>query len=86
MLDGVSLLDMPPDGLAELAGLLGNQSMQDLLAMQRLPLTEEAFVLPPPVQTIPFAVPEGLAPDTLTPPAWTEEGSGRAFDPAGLVY
>ena len=86
-LDGFSLGEMPPDRLRELAGLLGNQGMQELLARQSLPRTEVPFVLPPPVQTAPFAVPQGLAPETMPPPALpAEEAGARAFAPAELVY
>lgn len=85
-LDGVSLLEMPPGRLAELAGLLGNQGMQELLDRQGLPLQEEAFVLPPPVQTAPLAVPGDLVPEAVSPPALTAGAwRGRAFDPAGLA-
>lgn len=70
----------------ELAGLLGNQGMQELLDRQSLPLIQLPFVLPPPVETAPFAVPEDLVPETMAPPALPAEGTGgRAFDPAGLA-
>ena len=85
-LEGISLLEMPPGRLAELAGLLGNQGMQELLDRQGLPLQQEAFVLPPPVQTAPLAVPGDLVPETVSPPALTAGAwGGRALDPAGLV-
>ena len=85
-LEGVSLLEMPPAGLEELAALLGNQGMKELLERQALPVEEAR--LPPlfGVETVPFPVPEGSPPPTAPfpgPPA--EEYGGRAFDPAALT-
>ena len=43
---GRSLLDLPPEGLEELAAWMGNQGMEELLAAQGPPLEETAFALP----------------------------------------
>lgn len=87
MLEGASLLDMPPQRLEELAALVGNQSMAALLEQQALPLEEISFLLPEPVETIPYPVPDTEPVPTAQPPALTAgETAGRAFDPAGLVY
>lgn len=88
MLAGVSLLDMPPQHLEELAAVVGNQGMAALLEQQALPLEEVSFSLPSQsVDTIPFSVPETEPVPIVELPALTaEETGGRAFDSAGLVY
>ena len=85
-LEEVSLLEMPPARLEELAALMGNQGMVALLEQQSLPLEETWFTLPEAAQTEPFPVPAcdpALAPEL---PALTAGEGGRAFDPAGLSY
>lgn len=88
MLEGVSLLDMPPQRLEELAALVGNQSMASLLEQQALPWEAVTFSLPAqPVESAPYPVPETVPVPTVHPPALTAgETAGRAFDPAELVY
>lgn len=87
VLAGVSLLEMPPQRLEELATLVGNQGMASLLAQQALPFQKVSFSLPPPAETTPYPVPETDPVLTVQPPTLTEGGAaGRAFDPAGLVY
>ena len=85
-LEGVSLLEMPPARLEELAAWLGNQGMAKLLEQQALPL--EQTRLPPlqALETRPFPVPEGSPVPTAPPPSLAAEvAGGRAFDPAGLA-
>lgn len=81
---GRSLLDLPPEGLEELAAWMGNQGMEELLAAQGPPL-EEADFRPPTgePETEPFPVPEG-APELADPQALNGPVSGQAFDPAYL--
>lgn len=87
ILEGASLWEMPPQHLEELASLVGNQSMASLLEQQALPLTQFSFSLPQQAETNPYPVPETGPVPTVQPPALTgDEGAGRAFDPAGLVY
>lgn len=87
VLEGVSLLDMPPQRLEELAALVGNQGMASLLEQQALPLDEVSFSLPQQAETTPYPVPETGPVATVQPPILTGGGAaGRAFDPAGLVY
>lgn len=60
-LEGVSLLDLPPQRLEELAGFIGNSGMLALLELQTPPVEEAEFQ--PPGQgpgTAPFPVPDGL--------------------------
>ena len=86
-LAGVSLLEMPPLRLEELAALLGNQGMEALLEQQMIPLEEARFTLPEAVETAPFPVPDG-DPALAGPPSGLTAGEqgGRAFDPGGLSY
>lgn len=87
LLEGVSLLDLPPQRLEELAALVGNQGMASLLEQQALPLEEIPFSLPAPVETVPYPVPETAPVFAAQPPSLTVgETAGRAFDPAGLAY
>ena len=87
LMAGVSLLDLPPLRLEELAALMGNQGMADLLEQQSIPLEETRFTLPEPVGTTPWPVPETELILSDPPPDLTAgEQGGRAFDPAGLVY
>lgn len=86
VLEGASLLDMPPQRLEELAALMGNQGMASLLEQQSLPLAQVSFSLPPQAETTPYPVPETGPVPTVQPPALRGEAAGRAFDPAGLVY
>ena len=87
VMEGVSLLDMPPQRLEELAALVGNQGMASLLEQQALPLDEVSFSLPQPAETAPYPAPETGPAATVQPPDFTGGGAaGRAFDPAGLVY
>lgn len=88
VLAGVSLLDMPPQRLEELAALVGNQGMADLLEQQALPWEPVSVSLPAqPLETTPYPVPEtGPVPVVQSPVLTAGETAGRAFDPAGLVY
>lgn len=87
VLEGVSLLDMPPRHLEELAALVGNQGMASLLEQQALPLDEVSFSLSQPVETTPYPVLETGPVATVQPPVLTGgAAAGRAFDPAGFVY
>lgn len=87
VLEGLSLLEMPPDRLTELAALVGNQEMADLLEGQSLPLEQTRFTLPQDVACTPYLVPEPSQVPTVSPPALpAEEVTGRGSDPAGLVY
>ncbi|WP_417043672.1 hypothetical protein [Dysosmobacter sp.] len=87
LLEGVSLLELPPQRLEELAALVGNQGMASLLEQQAIPLEEVPFSLPAPVDTVPFSVPESPSVRAAEPPGLTAEShGGRAFDPAGLAY
>lgn len=81
---GRSLLDLPPEGLEELAAWMGNQGMEELLAAQGPPL-EEADFRPPTgePETEPFPVPEG-APELADSQFLNGPVSGQAFDPAYL--
>lgn len=81
---GRSLLDLPPEGLEELAAWMGNQGMEELLAAQGPPL-EEADFRPPTgePETEPFPVPEG-APELADSQSLNGPVSGQAFDPAYL--
>lgn len=86
-LDGVSLLDMPPQRLEELAGLLGNSAMRVLMRAQTLTLEEAAFHMPEgEPDTVPFQVPE-RQPLALTRPEGltAAESAGVAADPAFLM-
>lgn len=88
ILAGVPLLDMPPARLGELAALVGNQGMGDLLeAQQMFPLEQTQFTLPEAIESRPCPVPE-LSPLMAAPVQLLSgtESAGRAFDPAGLVY
>lgn len=81
---GRSLLDLPPEGLEELAAWMGNQGMEELLAAQGPPLEETAFALPGgEPETEPFPVPEG-APELADSQSLNGPVSGQAFDPAYL--
>ena len=85
VLEGVSLLEMPPLRLEELAALVGNGEMVALLERQMLPLAETRFSLPKALETAPFPVPDVAALLTQPPTGLSEgEQGGRAFDPAGL--
>ena len=85
-LEGASLLEMPPERLEELAVLLGNQGMTELLEGQALPASEAWFAMPQAVETAPFPVPADSPVPTAAPPDLTAgEYGGRAFDPAGLT-
>lgn len=87
ILEGASLWELPPQRLEELVSLVGNQGMASLLEQQALPLTQVSFSLPQQAETTPYPVPETGPMPTVQPPALTgNEGAGRAFDPAGLVY
>ena len=87
VLEGASLLDIPPQRLEELAALVGNQGMVSLLEQQALPLEQVSFSLPQQAETTPYPVPETGPVPTVQPPALTGgQAAGRAFDPAGLVY
>ena len=81
---GRSLLDLPPEGLEELAAWMGNQGMEELLAAQGPPL-EEADFRPPTgePETEPVPVPEG-APELADSQSLNGPVSGQAFDPAYL--
>lgn len=81
---GRSLLDLPPEGLEELAAWMGNQGMEELLAAQGPPL-EEADFRPPTgePETEPFPVPEG-APELADSQSLNGPVSGQTFDPAYL--
>ncbi len=81
---GRPLLDLPPEGLEELAAWMGNQGMEELLAAQGPPL-EEADFRPPTgePETEPFPVPEG-APELADSQFLNGPVSGQAFDPAYL--
>lgn len=87
-LDGVSLLDMPPSRLEELAGWLGNQNMAALLESQGGSVALTRFVSPGEEPgTVPYAIPEVTPPLLLTAQGLTnEETAGRAFDPTGLSF
>lgn len=84
VLDGISLLDVPPRRLEELAGWIGNSAMQALLEV-RMPRPEESVFRMPgeEPETIPFQVP-GTQEPTLVQPV--EPGgavsTGAAADPA----
>ena len=87
VLEGLPLLEMPPARLKDLAALVGNQEMAALLERQSLPLEQTRFTLPRGGETVPCPVPESGQVLTVPPPALpAEEVTGRAFDPAGLVY
>lgn len=86
-LDGVSLLDMPPRRLEELAGFLGNSAMQTLLQARTGPPEEAAFHMPEgEPDTVPFQVPE-RQPLALTRPEGltAAESAGVAADPSFLM-
>lgn len=69
VLAGASLWTLPPARLEELAGWMGNQGMNDLLAAQAPPLERVWLQLPGDgPETVPFPVPEG-APATTEPPS-----------------
>lgn len=87
VLEGLSPLEMAPARLKELAALVGNQEMTDLLERQSLPLEQTRFTLPQDVACTPYPVPELGQVLTVSPPTLpAEEVTGRSFDPAGLVY
>ena len=87
LMAGLSLLELPPLRLEELAALMGNQGMADLLEQQSIPLEETRFTLPEPVETTPWPVPETELMLSDPPLDLTAgEQGGRAFDPVGLVY
>lgn len=87
VLEGGSLLEMPPGRLEELAALVGNQGMAELLERQFLPLEQTRFTLPTETETAPYPVPEWGQSLTAQPPDLpVHEPAGPAFDPAGLVY
>lgn len=77
---------MPPERLEELAAVLGNQHMEALLKAQALPVEETWFTLPEQVDTEPFPVPQAEPPLMARSVDLTGGDSGRAFDPAGLLY
>lgn len=88
VMEGASLLDMPPARLEELAGWLGNQNMAALLEAQGGAVAEARFVIPETsLTTTPYPVPE-INPMLLQPPQELTAGetAGRAFDPAGLSF
>ena len=72
--------------LEELAAVLGNQYMEALLEGQALPVEETWFTLPEQVDTEPFPVPQTGPLLMGEAPGLTGGDSGRAFDPAGLLY
>lgn len=84
--EGAPLLEMPPERLEELAAVLGNQHMEALLEAQALPVEETWFTLPEQVDTEPFPVPQTGPLLMGEAPGLTGGDSGRAFDPAGLLY
>ena len=84
--EGAPLLEMPPERLAELAAVLGNQYMEALLEGQALPVEEAAFNLPGQADTEPFPVPQAEPPLMARSVDLTGGAGGRAFDPAGLLY
>lgn len=58
----MSLLDLPPQRLVELAGFIGNSGMLALMELQSPPLEQARFQMPRgEPETAPFQVPEGLA-------------------------
>ena len=84
---GAPLLEMPPQRLEELAALIGNQEMEELLEQRALPLEQTQFTLPGKAETTPFLVPENNPVLTAEPTVLTVgESGGRAFDPAGLSF
>ena len=67
-LEGVSLLDLPPQRLEELAGVIGNSGMLALLELQAPPVEEARFQLPGQEPgTAPFQVPSGLSLSLVQP-------------------
>ena len=65
-LEGVSLLDLPPQRLEELAGFIGNSGMLALLELQTPPVEEAEFHMPGQEPgTAPFQVPDGLSPSLI---------------------
>lgn len=84
VLDGISLLALPPRRLEELAGWIGNSAMQALLEA-RTPRPEESVFRMPgeEPETVPFQVPETQEPTLVQPvePAGAVS-AGAAADPA----
>ena len=67
-LEGVSLLDLPPQRLEELAGIIGNSGMLALLELQTPPVEETGFQMPGQEPgTVPFQVPSGLSLSLVQP-------------------
>ena len=85
LLAGESLLELPPERLGELASLIGNSAMEELLESQAPPLERTWFSLPPgEPDTVPFSA-EPSAPVLTAPgPLAGEPAVTAAFDPAGL--
>ena len=85
LLAGESLLDLPPGRLEELASLIGNRAMEELLESQSPPLEEAWFTLPPGEPgTVPYPA-ETEAPALAEPAGLAAEPvAAAAFDPAGL--
>ena len=79
------MLDLPPDRLREMASLVGNAAMEELLESQTPPAQEAWFDLPGgEADTAAFAAsPEA---PLLADPAGLTGGdfAGPAFDPGGL--
>lgn len=82
---GESMLELPPDRLREMASLVGNAAMEELLESQTPPAEEVWFDLPAEEpDTVAFRAAPG-APQLADPGSLTEGGfAGAAFDPGGL--
>ena len=85
LLAGESLFDLPPGRLEELASLIGNRAMEELLESQSPPLEEARFELPRgEPETVPYPA-EPEAPALAEPGELAAEPvTAAAFDPAGL--
>lgn len=89
MLEGTSLLDMPPARLEELAGWIGNQNMAALLEAQAGPMEHTEFRFPGPEPgTDPIPVPDGTSPQMIQAPQDLTAGgaAGQPLQTAALAF
>lgn len=79
----MSLLDLPPQRLEELAGFIGNSGMLALMELQPPPMEEVRFQMPGGEPgTVPFQVPEGLNLPLVqsgAPGSLAEQGGGSSM-------